>query len=151
MIAERGVPVGPIVAVQSKLEDSSSSGSSRVDVLQCQLHRGSPPVGSTSSPSFRNSSAVRSYDPTEAQRRPDHLRSLNQARTVLQLDACGVLQCQLHRGNHRQLGVPRLHPHSAAVVQDRSYDPTERSVGQTTCAVSTQLGQCSSWTSTSSA
>ena len=48
-------------------------------------------------------------------------------------------------------GVPHLHPHSAAVVQDRSHDPTERSVGQTTCAVSTQLGQCSSWTPTSSA
>ena len=40
----------PIVAVQSKLEDSFTSSQS-CGVLQCQLRRGSPPAGSTPSPS----------------------------------------------------------------------------------------------------
>ena len=44
------VHFGSIVAVQSKLEDSFTSRQS-CGVLQCQLHRGSPPEGSTPSPS----------------------------------------------------------------------------------------------------
>ena len=48
-------------------------------------------------------------------------------------------------------GVPRLHPHSAAVVQDRSYDPTVPSVGTDHLrSLKPSVGHRSTWTSTPS-
>ena len=71
----------PIVAVQSKLEDSFTSSQS-CGVLQCQLRRGSPPAGSTPSPS-----ASAALGQTTC-------ASLTQRRTQLLLDVQPLQQAQ---------------------------------------------------------